>query len=172
MWKAIRDVSRDRAVVLTTHSMEEASTLSNKVAILDSKLLTVGSPSDLRSQYGKDVYQIHLVHREGSMASVEQMEEIQRWITARCPGAQSNTVGPILHGQLRLRIALSSRLGEARYSWLRSHYGARAGPASLPELLQTLEMSKTLGVQYYSVNPMTLEDVFLQVVARPGDGSR
>ena len=152
--------------------MEEASTLSDKVAIMDRRILTVGSPSTLRERYGKDVFQIHIVHRNGSTASVHEMNEIQRWLQERCPEIQNGGPGSIMHGQLRLRIALNTRPQQSPHDDWTGYYGREKGVTSLRTLLQTLEMSKRrFGVQFYSVNPMTLEDVFLQLVARPEDGS-
>ena len=39
MWKTLRRVSAGKAVVITTHSMEEASALASKVGILSGRML-------------------------------------------------------------------------------------------------------------------------------------
>ena len=44
---------RQRAIVLTTHSMEEADVLCDRIAIMvEGRLAAVGSSLDLKSQFG------------------------------------------------------------------------------------------------------------------------
>ncbi|MBD2759757.1 ABC transporter ATP-binding protein [Yimella sp. cx-573] len=52
LWDTLRQINREgRTVVLTTHSMEEAETLCDRVAIMDhGKILTVDSPRALIAQ--------------------------------------------------------------------------------------------------------------------------
>lgn len=165
MWKAIKDVSDERAVVITTHSMEEASTLANKVAIMDSRLLTIGSPASLRDRYGKDVYQIHIVHRNGSTASIQDMQGIRHWILQHCQEVQN---GSIMHGQLRLHVALKKQPVRSQAHEAEGYYGQKQTASPLRQLLQALESCKQwYGVASYSVSPMTLEDVFLRIVKKP-----
>ena len=52
-WDVIKKHRRHRAIVLTTHSMEEADVLCDRIAIMvEGRLATVGSSLDLKSQYG------------------------------------------------------------------------------------------------------------------------
>lgn len=57
LWQALRRVSKDRAILLTTHSMEEAEALASKVAIVSTRMLAAGSLSSLQEMYG-DLYKI------------------------------------------------------------------------------------------------------------------
>jgi len=57
MWDTFKRVSVGKAVVITTHSMEEASALSNKVGILARKMLAVGTTESLASRY--PIYEVH-----------------------------------------------------------------------------------------------------------------
>ncbi|KIK34896.1 hypothetical protein CY34DRAFT_17399 [Suillus luteus UH-Slu-Lm8-n1] len=57
MWSTLRNVAVGKAIVITTHSMEEASALANKVGIISKQLLAVGSIDDLISRYA--TYQVH-----------------------------------------------------------------------------------------------------------------
>eukprot|EP01062_Namystynia_karyoxenos_P077645 TRINITY_DN785_c0_g1_i6.p1 TRINITY_DN785_c0_g1~~TRINITY_DN785_c0_g1_i6.p1 ORF type:complete len:1691 (+),score=484.16 TRINITY_DN785_c0_g1_i6:971-6043(+) len=54
MWDLIeRERGQGRSIVLTTHSMEEADTLSNRIAIMSrGRLRCVGEPLDLKKRYG------------------------------------------------------------------------------------------------------------------------
>ncbi len=53
VWEFIRDFKRqNKTVILTTHYMEEAEELSDRVGIIDSgKLIALGSPKELNEQY-------------------------------------------------------------------------------------------------------------------------
>jgi ABC-type multidrug transport system ATPase subunit len=54
VWEFIRGLKeRGRTIVLTTHSMEEAEALCDRVAIIDhGTLIALGAPAELRTQYG------------------------------------------------------------------------------------------------------------------------
>ncbi|KIY73327.1 P-loop containing nucleoside triphosphate hydrolase protein [Cylindrobasidium torrendii FP15055 ss-10] len=57
MWKTLRAVAVGKGVVITTHSMEEASALANKVGILAKRMLTVGTTESLSARYSS--YEVH-----------------------------------------------------------------------------------------------------------------
>jgi len=61
MWTTLKRVARGKAVVITTHSMEEASALSNRVGILARKMLAVGTISSLAARY--PAYELHFACR-------------------------------------------------------------------------------------------------------------
>lgn len=52
-WDVIKKHRRQRAIVLTTHSMEEADVLCDRIAIMvEGRLAAVGTSLDLKSQFG------------------------------------------------------------------------------------------------------------------------
>ncbi|KAG1747606.1 hypothetical protein EDB19DRAFT_1685642 [Suillus lakei] len=57
MWGTLRNVAVGKAIVITTHSMEEASALANKVGIISKQLLAVGTIDNLVSRFA--TYQVH-----------------------------------------------------------------------------------------------------------------
>ncbi|KAG0694048.1 hypothetical protein DFH29DRAFT_859873 [Suillus ampliporus] len=57
MWGTLRNVAVGKAIVITTHSMEEASALASKVGIISKQLLAVGTIDNLASRYA--TYQVH-----------------------------------------------------------------------------------------------------------------
>ncbi|KAG8735732.1 hypothetical protein FRC12_017937, partial [Ceratobasidium sp. 428] len=61
MWKTLRRVSAGKAVLITTHSMEEASALASRVGILSKKMLAIGTPSSLVSRFS--TYEVHFSAR-------------------------------------------------------------------------------------------------------------
>jgi ABC-type multidrug transport system ATPase subunit len=53
LWDVVRASKKGRAIVLTTHSMEEAETLCDRLGIfVDGRLVCVGNPKEVTSRYG------------------------------------------------------------------------------------------------------------------------
>ncbi|EJD03513.1 P-loop containing nucleoside triphosphate hydrolase protein [Fomitiporia mediterranea MF3/22] len=80
MWETLKNVSIGKAVVITTHSMEEASALANKVGIIARKMLAVGSTSSLAARY--PIYEIHF-----SCRTREEIVKAQE-LMARIPNSR------------------------------------------------------------------------------------
>ncbi len=60
LWEILRELGKERFIFLTTHYLEEAEQLADKIAILkDGKLISIGTLSELR-QTAKDHYSIKL----------------------------------------------------------------------------------------------------------------
>lgn len=61
IWRMIEGLKRNRAIVLTTHSMEEAEVLSDRLAIMAyGKIRAIGDSLHLKNKYG-DGYRISIV---------------------------------------------------------------------------------------------------------------
>uniref|UniRef100_A0A670I3S0 ABC transporter domain-containing protein n=1 Tax=Podarcis muralis TaxID=64176 RepID=A0A670I3S0_PODMU len=78
MWKAIRAAlkSKERAAILTTHYMEEAEAVCDRVAILVSgKLRCIGTVQHLKSKFGRG-YFLEMKLRE--VPDLQQKERLQR----------------------------------------------------------------------------------------------
>ena len=57
LWDAIRALKGTVTIVLTTHYMEEAEALSDRIGIMkDGRLLTVGTAQELKQAAGKDSF--------------------------------------------------------------------------------------------------------------------
>ncbi|KAF7302856.1 hypothetical protein MKEN_01247800 [Mycena kentingensis (nom. inval.)] len=80
MWATLRLVATDKAVIVTTHSMEEAAALSTKVGILAKRMLAVGTTEELEARYA--TYEVHF--------SCRNREEVLRAQTlmAGIPGSK------------------------------------------------------------------------------------
>ncbi|KAF8844179.1 P-loop containing nucleoside triphosphate hydrolase protein [Paxillus ammoniavirescens] len=80
MWGTLRNVAVGKAVVITTHSMEEASALASKVGIISKQMLAVGTTEDLAARYA--TYQVHF--------SCPTREDVTRAqvLMSRIPGAR------------------------------------------------------------------------------------
>lgn len=61
VWKLMQSLKKDKTIVLTTHAMEEADILADRIAVVsDGTLKCIGSPLNLKNTYG-DGYRISLV---------------------------------------------------------------------------------------------------------------
>ncbi|GBE77297.1 hypothetical protein SCP_0101700 [Sparassis crispa] len=76
MWATLRKVAVGKAIVITTHSMEEASALATKVGILAKKMLAIGTTESLAARYA--TYEVHFScrTREEIMLAQELMAQI------------------------------------------------------------------------------------------------
>ena len=58
LWDAIRALKGKITIILTTHYMEEAEALSDRIGIMkDGRLLTVGTAETLKKQAGKERFE-------------------------------------------------------------------------------------------------------------------
>ncbi|XMA20194.1 hypothetical protein WAI453_012985 [Rhynchosporium graminicola] len=69
LWKALQSISGNRAILLTTHSMEEAEALATNVAIMGTRMLAVGTLASLQETHG-GAYSVRAV-RSPEMESEE-----------------------------------------------------------------------------------------------------
>lgn len=54
IWDLLQDIKKDRTILLTTHFMEEADVLGDRIAIMSSgKVECCGTPMFLKKQFGK-----------------------------------------------------------------------------------------------------------------------
>ena len=50
VWSLIQDLKRDKTIILTTHAMEEADSLADRIAVVvDGKLKCIGTPLNLKN---------------------------------------------------------------------------------------------------------------------------
>jgi ABC-2 type transport system ATP-binding protein len=79
MWDAVRGLRNEGiTVVLTTHYMEEADELCDRVAIIDhGKILVEDTPAALKNSVGaQKVYNVHLRDRSGTDPLLETLKHI------------------------------------------------------------------------------------------------
>lgn len=77
IWQRIRELKRQGVtMILTTHYMEEAEQLCDRVAVMDlGKILVEGPPQELIERYaGKDVFEIRRVEDEGFLKALKGLE--------------------------------------------------------------------------------------------------
>jgi ABC-2 type transport system ATP-binding protein len=142
----IRDIIRDlarqgHAVILTTHNMEEADILSDRVAIIDhGKIVILGSPSELKQKVkSSDVIEIEARNLTEQIAdSLPSMSEVSK-----------------------VAITASPHPGETEL--LRVH--VEKGKEVLPRILEFLVRKQVTITKVSFIEP-TLEDVFIAETGR------
>lgn len=184
MWRTLLGVAAPgRALLITTHSMEEADKLATRVGIMKRKMLALGTVSDLGNQYG-DAWVVQLVLRSAPETTEEEMKGVKTWVQQRIPGVQLDKWGSRGggHGQLRFKVlkaaphssesSHASLDDQEKYTFIegvahpvRTNASTPAAFDGIPGLIQLLESNRVeLGLEYYSVSPTTLDEVFLRVV--------
>ncbi|KAF3901446.1 hypothetical protein ABW21_db0204559 [Orbilia brochopaga] len=145
LWKTLRALSRDRATLLTTHSMEEVEALATSVSIIAVRLLASGTTSSLREEYG-GYWHVRAVVAEGSSS-------IERDVRALFGGSVENFV---THGGS----------AQVRFGLRKSGEGLTFASA-----MKAMEGLKSEGkVVEYSMNGTTLQEVFLNVCGKEKAG--
>jgi len=138
----IRDLKKDGyAVILTTHNMDEADALSDRVAIIDhGRIVRYGSPSELKEKLkSNDVIEI-----EGHNLSDQTGNALQSFSEIS-------------------KVAISTIDSNDNTGLLRIH--AEKGKEVLPKLLEFL-VRKQVSITKVSFIEPTLEDVFIEETGR------
>lgn len=130
-----KDQKRERSILLTTHSMEEADALCNRIAIMvNASIRTVGTSQELKTKYGTDRI---IVLNVGKDTSVQALDDMM------------NEIHP---DSIRLK---ESTLNSKKYS-------VPTNGSSWAKIFQVI-MEKTvhLGISQFAVSQRSLEDVFI-----------
>jgi len=145
-WEVLRKAKKDRVIVLTTHFMDEADLLGDRIAIMaDGQLRCCGSSLFLKSKYGAG-YTLTLVKASKACRT----EEVSKMVMFFVPDAKiMSTAG----GEMSYRLPLTS-------------------VAQFPGLLQQLEERRhAMGIGGYGISQTTLEEVFVRCVTMASTNS-
>ncbi|KAK8200615.1 hypothetical protein M8818_005929 [Zalaria obscura] len=174
MWRTLSSVSAGRSLVLTTHSMEEADALADRVGIMAKRMLALGTSDTLRKRHG-DAYYVHLIHKDAPFTSEEDMASLKAWILSTFPYASVEERS--FHGQIRFSVpnrasspppdySSSSDKKDATTTVISTEHGY-SGRDGISALFEALEMNKEkLGMEFYAVSQATLDQVFLNIVTK------
>lgn len=178
MWRTLNAVSSGRSLVLTTHSMEEADALADRVGIMARRMLALGTADGLRSKHG-DAYYVHLVHKNAPHTIQEDMASIKDWVRQSFPAAELEDRS--FHGQIRFSVpnragspitdleSVPSNEGSTKKNATTTITPADgpSGRSGISALFEKLEESKEkLGMEFYAVSQATLDQVFLSIVQK------
>ena len=143
LWEILKRQSENKIIILTTHYMEEASVLGNRIGIINKgKMKCIGTPLFLVEKFGKYM-SINLYKDEEA-----NNENIINYINDKIKETQFE----VLSEEIILRIPKSNFMnGEG---------------LNLREFFEDLDNNlKRLKIKSYSVSMPTLEDVFLNMAS-------
>jgi daunorubicin resistance ABC transporter ATP-binding subunit len=142
LWDELRRVRADGTTMfLTTHYMEEADELCDRIAIIDrGRLVVSGSPAELKRSVGADTVELRLV-ADGANGVVLAQDEVARRLDGFAPlsGLDRTSVG--------VRLAVVDAGG------------------AIPELFRRLD-GDGITIRGVAMSEPTLADVFLQYTGR------
>ncbi|KAG5501449.1 hypothetical protein JKF63_03278 [Porcisia hertigi] len=140
-WSLLKEMSKRHAILLTTHFMDEADLLGDRVAIMSNgRLQCAGSNMFLKSKLGVGFVLTM------SVVSHARREPIDEMVRLLVPEAET----------------VKSGAGEAAYRL------PTASKAAFPKLLSAVEQGiPNLGIKAYSLSATTLEEVFMKIAKGP-----
>ena len=114
MWEAVGSLrSEGITVVLTTHYMEEADTLCDRVAVVDrGKVLALDTPSALKQQHGAHtVLELKLREQAGTVPLLEEVRRLHGVVSAESTGEGLRIFAEQLDGLLPLVVTAAREAG-------------------------------------------------------------
>ncbi|KAJ3138172.1 hypothetical protein HK100_000050 [Physocladia obscura] len=145
VWKLIQEIKNNRTIIITTHSMEEADTLGDRIAILNKgQLQTVGTSMFLKGKFGVG-FRLIVDLADGSLFN-EVFEIVQTVFPSASLETSSNTSGTIL-------LEKENGMGSLEYSALLSKLFAL--------FHAKLESGELVNLKAVGLGQTTLEQVFL-----------
>ncbi|NYT05541.1 MAG: ATP-binding cassette domain-containing protein [Methanomicrobiales archaeon] len=79
MWEYLRDVNREGTTIfLTTHYMDEADQLSNRISIIDhGRIIATGKPWELKNALGEDIIYLETADNDAAMQILDGDERVR-----------------------------------------------------------------------------------------------
>ena len=138
LWEMLKKYKKNKIIILTTHFMDEADYLGDRIGVMgDGQLQACGSSLFLKNTYGVG-YGLTIVKKESNV-STEKLTEV----------IQSHVQSAKLEGDISKEI---------KYILPKSEIDKFEG------LFQALEKdTEALGIESFGVSLTTLEDVFLKI---------
>ncbi|KUI65178.1 ABC transporter A family member 2 [Cytospora mali] len=178
MWRTLLGIAAPgRALLITTHSMEEADRLATRVGIMKKRMLALGTGKELGEWWGEGCV-VQIFERWGAKGGAHGLlrfrvrkegvvdERGGKAAKAGTPQIQQEDLeGPGDKDPSTVAVSAESA-GTDGSSDGEGKGGGVAESLDTPGLIQLLEAHRDeLGIEYYSVSPTTLDEVFLRVMS-------
>lgn len=135
LWNFIRSLrdNEGKTVILTTHLMDEADGLSDRIAIIDhGKLLRLDTPKNLKKEFGEgDIVEIHLADSKMNQEVIFRLKTMEN-------------IDSVTEVDGKINIRTLNAVGK------------------LPEIMSKVQDMNT-EIDDLSLHPNTLEDVFIEL---------
>ncbi|GIY96364.1 ATP-binding cassette sub-family A member 3 [Caerostris extrusa] len=137
VWDALLEIRHDRTIILTTHYMEEADILGDRIAIMaEGEVQCCGSPLFLKQKFGTG-YHLHVVKDQKF-----HLDGLTSLLRKHVPEV---TLGNELEKEISFNLASDTN-------------------SSFGDMFEELENQKrNFGVTSFGITVTTMEDVFLRV---------
>ncbi|KAH9296106.1 hypothetical protein KI387_039694, partial [Taxus chinensis] len=152
-WQLIKRFKKGRVILLTTHSMDEADVLGDRIAIMaNGSLRCCGSSPFLKHRYGVG-YTLTLVKQSPCASAAADI------VFRHVPSAALLTdVGSEM--SFRLPLASASSF-EGLFREIESHIESQCNTTVIEG--KNTDIEKNCGIESYGISVTTLEEVFLRV---------
>ncbi|KAJ3034928.1 ATP-binding cassette sub- A member 1 [Rhizophlyctis rosea] len=136
VWEFVEKFKKGRVIVLTTHSMEEADVLGDRIAIMaHGRLRAIGNSISLKNKYGAG-YRISIV------TDPARVNETKGVVSSRVPGVvlEDDSAGALIY-----QFPISST-------------------NAIPEFVKYLDADPDGLIRAWGISQTTLEEVFLKLI--------
>ncbi|KAL1529048.1 hypothetical protein AB1Y20_000011 [Prymnesium parvum] len=145
IWDRIKEATKQCVVMLTTHYMDEADALADRIGIMaKGRLRVIGSPQHLKTRHGGG----YTVHLKAAAETEEQLALVDAQLV--------QLVHQLFSG---VKQAPGRDLGVLEFEVAQGFEFAKVFAA-------LEEAKRTLGLQYFSMTQTSLETVFLRVAEK------
>eukprot|EP01102_Stenamoeba_stenopodia_P000164 TRINITY_DN1012_c0_g1_i2.p1 TRINITY_DN1012_c0_g1~~TRINITY_DN1012_c0_g1_i2.p1 ORF type:complete len:812 (-),score=158.73 TRINITY_DN1012_c0_g1_i2:99-2534(-) len=162
VWNLIRQLKKDRAIVLTTHSYEEAAALGDRIGILcEGRLRCIGDPLHLKTKTFGNGYRLQVVCQSDSS---EDVERAKQHVSHCLPDAvlHAETGDVLLYTVSAGDQSLISFIAEAEKQQQPPQSQQRTAATSSTTSTSSSQMTE-FPIRSYSISSTTLEEVFLEI---------
>lgn len=121
MWKYIKNLVKEEklTIILTTHYMEEADTLCNRIAIIDKgKIIALDTPTKLKSMIGGDIVKLKLktegynIGNLNDLSFVRKIDYVEGYVLLSVDDAKKNIPEILKHVEVESVESTSPTLND------------------------------------------------------------
>ncbi|KAJ1977733.1 hypothetical protein H4R34_003466 [Dimargaris verticillata] len=166
-WEFIQEAKlANRAMVLTSHSMEEADVLGDRIAIMaKGQIQAAGSSLFLKNRFGSG-YRLHLTKAQSATSTHDANADLAM---SRNSWDQLQRQWQQLDATIHRHVPAAQKVAETDYD-LTFAFSSGTETSAFPALFAQLEASipqQSLGIVAIGLSMTTLEEVFLKLNAEP-----
>lgn len=161
VWNLVQKLKKDKVVILTTHAMEEADILSDRIAVVcDGKLQCIGTPLYLKNTFG-DGYRITLVINPGNERKIIDLMDVIAPSNKLIDESGGSMVFSVPIHCINEIAPLFSLLQHDDDSDVRQRYQQEVEGTKEHSIAELRKVCKDVGISH-----TTLEEVFMKVTGK------
>ena len=162
LWEILKRMTEKRIIILTTHYMEEASVLGNRIGIINSgEMKCIGTPLFLIERFGKFM-SLNITKEENA-----NNDDIIEFVTSKANDIEYEVLSEEILFRIPKTAYSNENLTLSENSLPKEKKNKNNTPTfNIEEFFKELDNKcKELKIKTYSASMPTLEDVFLNVAA-------